>query len=159
LHQTWAARNSQPRVATLGLRNTQKILAGLDPRTGKFAYRHQAEYFNAETYIRFLDEILLPCFYRRNHRVYLIQDNASYHKKSEVYDWFKANRKRLEVFQLPPYSPEFNGVEQIWRYTRKQSTHNRYFDTPEELCQALFATFDDIQRHPESILGLVSRFS
>lgn len=152
-------RNSQPQVPTRGKRNSQKILAAVEPATGKFAYRHQTEYFNAETYIGFLDEILLPRFYKRNHRVYLIQDNASYHKKPEVYEWFTANRKRLEVFLLPPYSPEFNGVEQIWRYTRNQSTHNRYFDTPEELCQALFATLDDIQRRPESILGLVSRFS
>jgi transposase len=146
-------------VPTLGKRNTQKILAGVEPATGKFAYRHQTEYFNAETYIRFLDEILLPSFYKRNHRVYLIQDNASYHKKPEVYEWFETNRKRLEVSLLPPYSPEFNGAEQIWRHTRKQSTHNRYFDTPEELCHVLFATFDDIQRRPESILGLVKRFS
>ena len=152
-------RNSPPQVPTLGKRNTQKILAGVEPATGKFAYRHQAEYFNAETYISFLDEILLPSFYKRNHRVYLIQDNASYHKKPEVYEWFAANRQRLEVFLLPPYSPEFNCVEQVWRYTRKQSTHNRYFDTVEELCQALFATFDDIQRCPESILDLVNRFS
>jgi transposase len=143
----------------LGKRKSQKLLAGVEPATGKFAYRGQSEYFNAETYIAFLDEILLPSFYKRNHRIYLIQDNASYHKAPEVYAWFKANRKRLEVFLLPPYSPEFNGVEQIWRYTRKKATHNRYFDTVEELCEALFATFDDIQQNPESILGLVSRFS
>ena len=146
-------------MPTLGKRNSQKILAGLEPATGKFAYRHQTEYFNADTYIRFLDQTLLPRFYKRNHRVYLIQDNASYHKKPEVYEWFSQNRKRLEVFLLPPYSPEFNGVEQIWRYTRKQSTHNRYFDTPQQLCQALFETFDQIQRNPQSILGLVKRFS
>lgn len=146
-------------MPTLGKRKSQKLLAGVEPATGKFAYRCQSEYFNAETYIAFLDEILLPSFYKRNHRVFLIQDNASYHKAPEVYAWFKANRKRLEVFLLPPYSPEFNGVEQIWRYTRKQATHNRYFDTVEELCEALFATFDDIQQNPESILGLVNRFS
>lgn len=159
LHQTWAARNSQPQVPTLGKRNSQKLLAGVEPASGKFAYRHQSEYFNAETYLAFLDEILLPSFYTRNHRVYLIQDNASYHKKPEVYAWFKENRNRLEVFLLPPYSPELNCVEQVWRYTRKQATHNRYFDTVEDLCEALFATFEDIQRHPESILGLVKRFS
>ena len=146
-------------MPTLGKRNSQKLLAGVEPASGKFAYRHQSEYFNAETYLAFLDEMLLPGFYSRNHRVYLIQDNASYHKKPEVYAWFKANRKRLEVFLLPPYSPEFNCVEQVWRYTRKRSTHNRYFDTVEALCETLFATFDDIQRRPESILGLVKRFS
>ena len=97
---------------------------------------------------------MLPGFYRRNHRIYLIQDNASYHKKSEVYEWFRANRKRLEVYLLPPYSPQFNAVERIWHYTRMQSTHNRYFDTPQELCQSLFATFDD--KHTRFVMLVVS---
>jgi len=158
LHQTWAARNSQPQVPTLGQRKSQKLLAGVEPATGKFAYRCQSEYFNAQTYVAFLDEVFLPSFYKRNHRVYLIQDNASYHKKPEVYDWFKTNRKRLEVFLLPPYSPEFNCVEQVWRYTRKHATHNRYFDTVDELRETLFTTFDGIQENPENILGLVKRF-
>jgi len=78
---------------------------------GKFVYHHQTEYFNADSYIDFLEHTLLPAFYRRNHRVYLIQDNASYHKKPEVYDWFSKHRKRLEVYLLPRYSPEFNAVE------------------------------------------------
>jgi hypothetical protein len=27
-----------------------------------------------------LDQVVLPTFYRRGHRVYLIHDNASYHQ-------------------------------------------------------------------------------
>ncbi len=158
LHQTWALRNSQPQIPTRGQRNTQKILAGVDIASGKFAYRHQTEYFNADTYVDFLDGTLMPSFYRRNHRVYLIQDNASYHKKPEVYEWFAANRRRVEVFLLPSYSPEFNAVERVWHYTRMESTHNHYFDTAEELCQSLFNTFADIQRCPENILGLIKPF-
>ena len=159
LHATWAICNSQPQIPTRGKRNSQKILAGVDIASGKFSYRHQTEYFNADSYIHFLEHTLLPSFYRRNHRVYLIQDNASYHKKPEVYEWFSANRRRLEVYLLPSYSPEFNAVERVWHYTRMESTHNRYFDTPEELCQSLFSTFGDIQRHPEKILGLLKPFS
>ena len=159
LHQTWAVRNSQPQIPTRGKRNSQKILGGVAIASGKFVYHHQTEYFNAQTYLRFLEQTLMPGFYKRNHRVYLIQDNASYHKKPEVYQWFSENRKRLEVYLLPPYSPQFNATERIWHYTRMEATHNRYFDSPEELCQALFFTFEDIQRFPEKILGLVAPFS
>lgn len=159
LHATWARRASQPQIPTRGERNTQKVFGAVRLDNAQFTYLLQEDYFQWETYLAFVDQVLLPEFYRRGHRIYLIQDNASYHKKPEVYAWFKENRKRLEVFLLPPYSPEFNCVEQVWRYTRKQSTHNRYFETVEALCQALFATFDDIQRRPESILGLVNRFS
>jgi len=128
LHQTWAPRNSQPKIPTRGERNTQKIL-GAVALDGQFVYRHQTEYFNAQTYPAFIEEEVLPAFYRRGHRVYLIQDNASYHKKPEVYDWFASERKRLEVFCLPPYSPEFNATERIWQYTRRDATHNelRFF--------------------------------
>jgi transposase len=125
---------------------------------GRFAWRHQSEYFNAESYIDFLQEVLLPTFYKRGRRVYLIQNNASYHKKPEVYEWFGEHRKKLVVFLLPSYSPEFNAVERLWHYTRKKATHNRYFDTPAELCASLFDTFVDIQDHPEKIMGYLRPF-
>ena len=158
LHQTWALLNSQPRIPTKGQRNSQKILGAVCPKTGQFTYRHQTEYFNAETYIAFLDEVLLPAFYRRNHRVYLIQDNASYHKRPEVYSWFSKNRKKVEVYQLPPYSPEFNATERVWWHTRKEATHNQYFDTPQELCHTLFSTFHALQEQPETLLSLLRPF-
>lgn len=158
LHATWAIRNSQPRIPTKGQRNSQKILGAVCPGTGQFAYRHQMEYFTADTYIAFLDEVLMPAFYRPRHRVYLIQDNASYHKKPEVYEWFAHNRKRVEVYLLPPYSPEFNATERVWWYTRKHATHDRYFDTPEALCHTLFATFRAIQENPTPLLSLLNSF-
>lgn len=159
LHATWARYNSQPHIPTKGQRNSQKILGAVCPATGQFAYRHQTEYFNAETYVSFLDEVLLPAFYRRNHRVYLVQDNASYHKKPEVYSWFSSHRKKVEVFLLPPYSPEFNATEKVWWHTRKECTHNKYFDTPECLCESLFATFEDLQQRPATLRSLLRPFS
>jgi len=97
-------------------------------------------------------------YYKKGHRIYLILDNASYHKKPETYAWFTANRKYMEVFNLPPYCPELNSTERIWHYTRMQATHNRYYDTKEELCNALFLTFKTIQEKPNLINGLLKPF-
>jgi transposase len=158
LYRTWARRGQQPQIPTRGERHTQKILGAVSVPTGNFVWRHQTEYFNAQTYLSFVDEVLLPHYYRRRHRVYLIQDNASYHKKPEVLDYFARHRRQIEVFLLPPYSPDFNATERLWHYTRVHSTHNRYFDRPEALCQSLFTTFGEIQRHPEEIHGLLKPF-
>jgi len=158
LARTWAPKGCQPKIPTKGERNTQKILGAVSAIDSKFVWHHQTEYFNASTYMVFLEDILLPGFYKRNRRIFLIQDNASYHKKPEVYDWFKSNRKYLEVFLLPPYSPEFNATERIWYYTRHAATHNRYFDSPKELCDALFSTFHGIQKDPSLIKGLMKPF-
>lgn len=158
LCRTWAPKNSQPKIPSSGLRNSQKIFGGLSLYDGRFVYRHQTEYFNAVTYLRFLDEVLLPFFYRRNHRVFLIQDNAGYHKKPEVLEWFEKEEKKIRGFSLPPYSPEFNAAERIWRYTRKGTTHNHYFASVAELCEALFSTFADMQKHPDKIRSLITSF-
>ncbi len=101
---------------------------------------------------------MLPNFYKKRHRIFLIQDNVGYHKKSETYLWFNSNRKYIEVTNLPPYSPEFNAVEKIWNYTRKNCTHNRYFETKEYLCNAIFENFKDIQNNLNKIMNLLKPF-
>jgi hypothetical protein len=97
LHATWARRGSQPQIPTRGERHTQKIFGAVRLDNASFIYLHQENYFQWETYLAFLEQVMVPAFYRRRHRIYLIQDNASYHKKQEIYDWFKANRRYLEI--------------------------------------------------------------
>lgn len=114
LHATWARIGSQPQIPTRGERNTQKVFGAVSlAEEPGFAYLHQQDYFQWETYVAFLDRVLLPTFYRRGHRLFLIQDNASYHKKRETYEWFDQHRKYIEVFQLPPYCPELNATERV----------------------------------------------
>ena len=158
LHATWAKRGSQPQIPTRGERHTQKIFGAVRLDNASFIYLHQENYFQWETYLAFLEQVVVPAFYRRRHRIYLIQDNASYHKKQETYDWFQANRRYVEVFQLPPYWPELNATERIWNYTRKYVTHNRFFERPQDLCDALFSRFDYVRHHPREIEELLSPF-
>lgn len=159
LHQTWAPLNRRPQIPTRGERNTQRILGAVGLHSGKFVYRHQADYFNHLTYRAFVDEVILPGYYRRGRRVFLIQDNASYHKHPEVWDFFQQERHRIEVFPLPKYSPELNAQEPLWKYTRARATHNRFFEKPAELYASLALTFEDMQRHPEKLLGILRPFS
>lgn len=159
LHATWARRGSQPQIPTLGQRHTQKVFGAVSVPQGRLVWRHQTEYFHWESYLGFVEGEILTRLYRRGHRVFLIQDNASYHKKREVYEWFGKQRRYLEVFQLPPYSPELNAQERVWRYTRARATHNQFFQIPEQLTNALLKTFEHAQAHPREIAALIQSFS
>lgn len=159
LHQTWALVNSQPKIPSKGERNTQKIFGAIELDTADFVYSHKKkENFNHETYIEFLEKMIGHYCKKKGTRVFLIQDNASYHKKSETYAWFSKNRRYIEVYNLPPYCPELNAAEQIWKFTRAGVTHNRYYDREEALCGALFKTFGDIQDNPSLVKGLLAPF-
>ena len=80
------------------------------------------------------------------------------HVKPEVLEFFAEHHRPIEVLPLPPDSPEFNATERLWPDTRKACTHTRDFDRPEALCQSLFTTFVEIERHPETIQGLLTPF-
>ena len=53
---------------------------------------------------------------------------------------------------LPPYSPELNPIERVWKLTRRLATHNRYFPAIEDVITAVEHTFDS-WRHGSDTLG------
>src|SRR3990167_5675148 len=64
-------------------------------------------------------------------KIYLILDNASHHHSRVVKLWSKKHRRFKLVF-LPPYSPNLNLIERLWRFFHQKITWNRYFATFEE---------------------------
>ena len=126
----------------------------VDIFSARFLY-HQDEVFNADTYLAFLETLAKEY---HGQRVYYIQDNASYHKDKDVWSWFSDNRKWLEVTNLPPYSPELNAQEPLWKYTRKSGTHNKCFNSQGELLEVLEKVFHNVQKNPDEIRGYLHPF-
>jgi transposase len=96
--------------------------------------------------------------FEKNSKVYYIQDNASYHKSEETWKWFKENRKWIEVHNLPPYCPELNAAEALWKYTRRSGTHNKYFETEEHLHETLVNILGTMYENPKTIEGYMAPF-
>lgn len=154
LYRTWARSGCQPLIPTTGQRHTLKFFGAVEIYSTRFLY-HCQQVFNAQTYLVYLEKLFKSYFPRK---IYFIQDNASYHKDSQVWDWFKDHRKHIEVYNLPPYSPELNAVERLWHHTRIYATHNRYFKTVDELESTVISTFRSMQRRPSQILGYLLPF-
>jgi hypothetical protein len=62
------------------------------------------------------------------------------------------------ISALPPYWPELNATERIRNYSPKHVTHNRFYAQPQDLCNALFRTFDSVRVCPQQIQGLLQPF-
>ena len=72
--------------------------------------------------------------------------------------WLAEHAHRIELFRLPAYSPEVNPIEGVWKATKKQTTHNRFYRTTDERDAALRTTFGTFQARPAMIAGHVARF-
>jgi transposase len=138
----------------MGQKRTLKIFGTIELFCARFLYHFQT-IFNADTYIGYLETILKKYFPRK---IYLIQDNASYHKNRNVWAWFSEHRRYIEVYNLPAYSPEFNALEKIWHHTRLHGTHNRYFASQDELRSTLISTFRSIQKNPSQVQGYLNPY-
>lgn len=132
LIRMWAPKGQQPRVLSASTREKVGLFGALNLKTGALLTQ-EAFTFNGETFGDFLS-CLLHC---TTGQIYLILDNAKYHRARILKTFFVQNRERLTLIFLPSYSPELNPIERVWRITRRQVTHNRYFSSKDELRTAL----------------------
>ena len=109
-------------------------------RDGKLVCQREEEKFNAMTFHRFLKR-LRQASSRSGRRVVVIADNARYHHAKLHADWRNNQAPHFVLDFLPPYSPDLNPIERLWKLARKLCLHNRYFPTLGDVVQSVESRF------------------
>lgn len=110
----------------------------------------QPSWFTYETVIASIREFLTTLNLGAEQKLYMVLDNAPWHKKAmrliedENEKDFSDIRSKVTFIRMPPYSPDLNPIEQVWRITRREVTHNRYFKTVELLKAKLMEFFSSL---------------
>lgn len=154
IFRSWFRCGCRSYVSTYGQRNTQHVYGAVSIHNIRFIY-HFADTFNTSTHRGFL-EMIIRKFYPQ--KIFLVEDNAKYHKTPDMQSWFDAHRKEIEPWFLPPYSPEFNPMESLWGYTRRQGTHNNFFRNIDDLICSIRTVFRRIQYHPNVIQNYLTPY-
>jgi transposase len=85
--------------------------------------------------------------------IYVICDNAGYYRSKRVQAYLETSRIKL-VF-LPPYAPNLNLIERLWKFFKKKTLANRYFASFAEFkaaCEDFFANPARYHRELRSLL-------
>lgn len=61
-------------------------------------------------------------------KIHVILDNAGPHKNQRI-ERFLRESPRIKLHYLPPYSPNLNPIERLWKVFREITLYNRYFST------------------------------
>ena len=149
LIRMWSPRGQQPLVPSASTREKVGFFGALELKTGSLVTQEAAT-FNGETFGDFLHYLLQST----QGKLHLILDNAKYHRARILKEFFVQNQDRLALIFLPSYSPELNPIERVWRITRRQVTHNRYFASIAELRMTLTSHFVK-WRQPNSTLKVL----
>jgi transposase len=107
---------------------------------GKFAYRREPTVFNGETFWKFMKKLRqISCHTGR--KVIVLTDNARYHHAKLHAEWRQRCENKFSLFFLPPYSPDLNPIERVWKLTRRLAIHNRYFEHIDQVSDAVESIF------------------
>jgi len=71
--------------------------------------------------------------------IHLIMDNARYNRSAKVKSI--ARDLGIVLVYLPPYSPNLNPIERLWKFFKKKVLYNQYYETKagfEEACAKFF---------------------
>ena len=78
---------------------------------GLLRFKVQDKPLNQESFIAFMENLIED----EERKIFLIVDNLRAHKSKMVMQWASEHKDRIELFFLPPYSPELNPDEYVNR--------------------------------------------
>ena len=97
-------------------------------RTGMLVTQREDESFNGQTFWTFL-QTLRERTKANGRKTVIIIDNARFHHAKMHKEWRMVQERDFVLEFLPPYSPQLNPIERVWKLTRRLCLHNRYFPT------------------------------
>jgi transposase len=128
----WTKRGRQKKVLTPGC-NEKRYLAGAwNPKTRRLIYV-EGERKNSLLFLELLHKLATKT-YSNAKAIHIILDNYSIHDSLQVRLALKsAAAQKLTLHFLPPYCPDDNRIERIWRDLHDNVTRNHRCATMEEL--------------------------
>lgn len=138
---TWVPVGQTPVVAATAVRHAVKMVSAIGQH-GQISFMVHEGTMNAELFITFLEAIL----HDFQTPVFLIVDGASVHKAKKVRTFAESTKGRLEIFFLPPYSPELNPDE----WVNKNVKHDK-------IARAVPLTRDDLKANAIKALNRLKK--
>lgn len=146
---TWAPVGQTPVVSSTGARYSVNMISAITPK-GKLRFSTFTGTMNAETFIAFCRRLL----HDAPAAVFLIVDGHPVHRSKAVKAFVESTDGRLRLFFLPPYSPELNPDEWVWKNVKHDRIGKAGVRSAEDLRQKAENALRRLQRLP----GLVCAF-
>lgn len=135
----WIRTGKTKHVETTASRTRLNIVGAI--QLGHIAETITAQYatVNAESIIDFMGKVRSQY---GSKTVHLILDRSGYHRALLVAE--KAATLNITLHFLPPYSPNLNPIERLWKVMNEKVRNNRFFKGAKDFKKAINRFFDDI---------------
>jgi transposase len=129
----WIKKGVDKPLATTASRTRVNLVGALSLNNVGNPIVASYERINGDTIIDFL-------YFVRQHSkitgtIHLILDQAGYHKSADVVS--AARQLNIRLIYLPPYSPNLNPIERLWKVMNQHARNNKFFETANDFIKAI----------------------
>jgi transposase len=135
----------RPTIKAAAGRNRINVLGAINGVDLNLETVINTDYINAQTVLEMLQKL------RGKHPkgpIHIVLDNARYQHCDLVKA--KAQSLKINLLFLPPYSPNLNLIERLWKYVRKEELANNYFETPKVFHEAIKNAMQKVNSDPKT---------
>jgi transposase len=152
LGKTWAPRGKTPKQRVTGKRGGVSAMSAITSG-GQLIFRLHDKRIASDEVIDFLGQMLRH--HPRRHLV-VVMDQAPPHVSKKTKGYIEGQR-RLHVFHLPTYSPDWNPDEKVWNHLKHQELKGHQAKTKEELKTLTENKLTTMSSDPELLQGIFFR--
>lgn len=145
---TWAPVGETPVVTGSSVRHSIKMVSAIG-RRGECSFSVHEGSMNAELFIEFLTKLL----HDFATGIFLVVDGSSVHRAKKVTEFVKSTDGKLELFFLPPYSPELNPDEWVNKNVKHDKIARAVPLTRDELKAVAIDALERLKKFPEIVRG------
>lgn len=145
-HQTrltfgWIQKGERKEIATNAKHYRLNIIGGISLLGHRFLYK-AVDKVDAESIKLFLLDMRKG--HPENMKIHIIWDNAGYHRSKQIKKY--AKKLNIQLHYLPPYSPNLNPIERLWKLMHENVTYNKYYEKFSEFSEATIGFLKTIGR-------------
>jgi transposase len=144
--KTWALRGKTPIVSATGARFGCNMLSAVSPK-GAMRFMLVNGRITASVFVDFLKRLI----HNWPRSIFLIIDGHPVHKSIVVSKFVASTAGRLQLFLLPPYSPELNPDEQVWNHLKNHGVGRQPVTGPDQLRRLIISHLRKVQKLPSLI--------
>lgn len=129
----WIRKGVEKTIGTTGSRTRLNIIGAIELSNLSAAIFDQFKTVNSEAIIAFFKKVRAT--YASKSVIHIVLDGAGYHKSDEVVE--TAKELDITLHYLPPYSPNLNPIERLWKVMNEYARNNKYFAKPKDFRKAI----------------------
>ena len=110
---------------------------------------------NSTVFIEFLKRLLVGA----KRKIFLIVDNGPSHVSKKTKEFVASVTEKLELFYLPPYSPDLNPDELVWSHLKNHTVGRTTVVDKKDFKKKVVGSMKSLQRNPEKIKSFFGKDS